>query len=279
MNINAHRTLRISLAALLLLLLLAIQSFAAQTYTVRKGETLNLIAKKFNTTAAALQSANHLKSPNIIKKGQVLVIPSKQPSNPITYGRSTQTDLVVESGGKTITVLPKNTRFVVLSKEGSKYKIKLTDGRTGWVDAEEVVLEETKKPLPASDSSSMKNDLVKLAYSYRGARYRRGGMSSRGFDCSGFVKYLYATKGIKLPHDSRALYKQGKPVAKSDLQPGDILFFAGTYRRGISHVGLYVGDGKFIHASTPSRGVRLDYLNTAYYRSHYAGAKRINTPN
>lgn len=143
MNINAHRTLRISLAALAMLLLFAIQSFAAQTYTVRKGETLNLIAKKFNTTAAALQATNHLKPKTIIKKGQVLVIPSKQPSNPITYGISTQPDLIVESGDKVITVLPKNTRFVVLSKEGSKYNIKLTDGRTGWVDAEEVV---SKRP-------------------------------------------------------------------------------------------------------------------------------------
>ena len=275
MKTNAHRTLRISLAALVVLLF-AVQSFAAQTYTVGKGDTLHKIAQKFHISDAVLQKANGVKNPNVVRLGQVLTIPSAQASNPVTYGHPKVDKLAVTSGDKVIASLPKDAKFVVISREGGKYNIKLSDGNTGWVDAEKVTLEETRKPLPVSDSWSMKPDIVRLAYSYRGARYRYGGTSAGGFDCSGFVKYIYGKKGINLPHSSSALYSCGKPVAKSsDLQPGDLVFFAGTYRHGISHVGIYIGDGKFIHASTHRGGVRVDYLNTDYYRRHYVGARRI----
>lgn len=281
METNAHRPLRISLAAAAVLLLCVQCSFGAQTYTVRRGNTLYQIAQKFGVTVAALQRANHLSSPNRIKTGQTLVIPSKTsgtpapPSEAITYGRATQDVLEVESNGKVLTTLDKGARFVVLSREGDKLNVKLADGTKGWVRASEVVLEETRKPLPVSDLWSVKSDIVRTAFAYRGTRYRFGGMSSRGFDCSGFVKFVYATKGIKLPHSSRELFNHGTPVAKSDLEPGDLVFFKNTYRYGISHVGLYVGDGKFIHASTQRTGVRVDNLSDAYFSRRYVGAKRI----
>lgn len=282
MNTNAHRALRISLVISIVLsgLLFAVQSFAAQTHTVRRGETLYIIAKKYHTSVSALQKLNHLKSVNTIEVGQVLKLSTDAPSistRPETYGISKEDKLeILSSDGKVITTMQKGNKFIVLGREGDKFNVSLTGGRTGWVRADAVTLKEGEvKPLPTSSQRSWRNDLVQTAYAFRGARYRRGGMSASGFDCSGFVKYIYATKGIKLPHDSRALYKYGKPVAKSDLQPGDILFFAGTYRHGISHVGLYMGEGKFIHASTSRGGVRVDYLEAEYYRRHYAGAKRI----
>jgi len=278
---NAHRPLRISLAAAAVLLLFVQCSFGAQTYTVRKGNTLHQIAQKFGVTVAALQKANHLSSPNRIRTGQTLLIPSNTsktpapPSEPITYGRAAQDVLEVESDGKVLTTLGKDTHFVVLSREGDKLNVKLADGRTGWVSAGDVVLEETRKPLPVSDRWSVKSDIVRTAYAYRGTRYRFGGTSGRGFDCSGFVKFVYATKGIKLPHSSRELFNHGTPVSKVDVQPGDLVFFKNTYRYGISHVGLYVGDGRFIHASTHRGGVRVDNLSDAYFSRRYAGAKRI----
>ena len=259
-------------------LLLALPSLASQTYTVRRGETVYLIAQKFHTTLGALQQANHLESVDRIKTGQVLVIPSKDtgaPTTGVTYGVAKEDNLVVESGESVITALSKGARFVVLAREGDKFKVKLLDGKIGWVLADEVTLEETRKPLPVSDSWSLKSDIVRRAYAYRGARYRRGGMSSGGFDCSGFVKFLYSVKGIKLPHSSRSLFHCGTPISKSALQPGDLVFFSGTYRRGISHVGIFVGSGKFIHASTHRGGVRVDYLNAPYYASRYSGARRI----
>ena len=279
MRTNAHLTPRISLAAIAMLFLFAGQSFAAQTYKVHRGDTLYLIAKRFGASVTTLQKANHLRSPHRIRTGRILTIPSKAPApppRPVVYGRATLDSLEVTSDGKVIAALAKGTRFKVLGREGGRFNIKLQDGRTGWIQTEAVALEEGGQPLPPGDLSwSRRNEIVRTALAFRGWRYRRGGASRRGFDCSGFVKFVYATKGVSLPHDSRALFKCGKPVAKSDLQPGDILFFANTYRRGISHVGLYIGEGKFIHASTRRRGVRVDHLNASYYRRHYVGAKRI----
>ncbi|MCC6444858.1 MAG: C40 family peptidase [Armatimonadetes bacterium] len=117
--------------------------------------------------------------------------------------------------------------------------------------------------------------VVGTAYAYQGMPYRRGGTTSRsGFDCSGFTRYIYRKSGVNLPHSSRSQYGVGRPVSKSGLQKGDLVFFR-TTRRGISHVGIYAGNGKFIHASNHSRGVTVDSLGSAYYSKRYVGAKRV----
>lgn len=277
MSRNAYHALRISLAAAAVLLLFAETGFAARTYAVRSGDTLYSIASKHGVSVAALKSANHLNS-TALKTGQTLTIPSKEvtpPADPVVYGISQENDLIVQSDDGVVASLAKDARFTVLAREGDKYNVKLETGKTGWVRADAVTLEDTRKPLPLSDTWGIRHGLVQTALAYRGSRYVRGGTSPRGFDCSGFVKFLYAKLGVKLPHDTRALYKVGKSVAKADLQPGDILFFVNTYRRGLSHVGMYIGEGKFIHASTRRTGVRVDYLNADYYKRHYIGAKRI----
>lgn len=277
MRINANQTLRISLAAATVLLLFAESSFAAQTYEVRKGETLYQIAKKFSTTVSALSEANSLSAGHSIKPGQVLTISTDTPAQTqsTTFGCSKMNGVEVKSGDRVIDLLSKGEKIPILSREGAGFNVKLLDGRTGWVSAESVTLQETRKPLPVADSWSLKSDVVRKAYSYRGARYRSGGMSSRGFDCSGFVAYVYATtKGIKLPHSSRAQFRCGTPVSKSELLPGDMVFF--NYRgRGVSHVGLYTGNGKFIHASTRRTGVRVDSLNSSSYSRRFVGARRL----
>lgn len=279
---NAHRTLRICLAAVTTLLLFAESSFAAQTYKVNKGDTLYSIAKKFGTSVSALQRVNHLSSSRSLRTGQVLTIPPKlgvaEPA-PVTYGIAKEDDVeVLSDDGKVITGLRKNHKFVVLERDGDRFHVGLSDGRKGWVRADAVTLDDTRKPVSSGDDTwSPRRDVVRTALAYRGARYRRGGESSLGFDCSGFVKYVYSVHGVRLPHSSRSLFSCGTPVSKSDLQPGDLVFFAGTYRRGISHVGLYIGDGKFIHASTSRGGVRVDELSAPYYQRHYAGARRLKS--
>lgn len=115
------------------------------------------------------------------------------------------------------------------------------------------------------------------ALSYRGMPYIRGASSSsRGFDCSGLIYFLLRQRGYKPPRTAAELASYGTSVAKKDLQAGDILLFHNTTRRGgISHVGIYTGDGKFVHAANPRRGVRTDSLGSGYYARKFAGARRI----
>lgn len=120
-------------------------------------------------------------------------------------------------------------------------------------------------------------DLIREALRNRGARYVWGGASRGGFDCSGFMCYIFARqRGMKLPHSASAQARLGSSVSSDSLQAGDLVFFS-TYRPGISHVGMYLGDGKFIHAANSRRDVRIDTLIGGYYASRLKAARRITT--
>lgn len=106
-----------------------------------------------------------------------------------------------------------------------------------------------------------------------GVSYKTGGTTTSGFDCSGFTSYVYKKLGLNLPRTSTAQYKVGTAVSKSNLKAGDLVFF-NTSGKGISHVGIYVGNGKFAHSST-SRGVIVSPLSQTYYAKRYVGAKRV----
>lgn len=113
------------------------------------------------------------------------------------------------------------------------------------------------------------------ALSYRGMPYIFGAESpSRGFDCSGLVSYVLRKKGLHPPRTSSGQAHYGTPVSRSQLKPGDLVFFSGTYKGGVSHVGIYIGNNKFVHAANPSKGVRVDSLSSSYYAKHYYGARR-----
>jgi cell wall-associated NlpC family hydrolase len=119
------------------------------------------------------------------------------------------------------------------------------------------------------------DDLNSISSKYIGVRYAYGGTSSKGFDCSGYVRQVFKELGItSLDRTSAGMYQQGTAVQKSDLQPGDLVFFT-TMGNRVSHVGIYIGSGKFIHAST-SKGVIKTSLNDPYYwGKKYVGAKRV----
>ncbi|WP_028543384.1 C40 family peptidase [Paenibacillus taiwanensis] len=106
-----------------------------------------------------------------------------------------------------------------------------------------------------------------------GIDYKYGGTTTKGFDCSGFVKYVFDKFNVELPRSSSSQYEVGDKVKKDELRPGDLVFF-NTSGSGISHVGIYVGNGQFAHAST-SKGTRIDDLSMDYYEKRYVGAKRI----
>ena len=124
-------------------------------------------------------------------------------------------------------------------------------------------------------ASSGADKIVATAKKYLGVPYVWGGASPNGFDCSGLVYYVLRSCGYSVSRTSSSMYKDGTPVDKADLQPGDVVFFQNTYKAGISHVGIYVGGGKFIHS--PSTGSVVSYadLNSDYYTSHYYGACRF----
>ena len=130
--------------------------------------------------------------------------------------------------------------------------------------------------LQAQNKALASGNAVQAAYAFRGTRYVMGGTSRSGFDCSGFVRYiLSATDGVALPRTATEQYYHGAPIPSGQLQPGDLVFFKNTYKRGISHVGIYAGGGKFIHAANAHKGVRMDNLGDSYYQTHYAGARRV----
>ncbi|MFC4778927.1 C40 family peptidase [Paenibacillus sp. GCM10023252] len=106
-----------------------------------------------------------------------------------------------------------------------------------------------------------------------GTPYKYGGTTTKGFDCSGFTSYVFDKMGIDLPRSSKSQAGVGKKIAKSDLIAGDLVFFE-TGGNGISHVGIYVGDGKFAHSSS-SKGVTISKLSESYYTNNYVTARRV----
>ena len=115
--------------------------------------------------------------------------------------------------------------------------------------------------------------VVANSMQYLGVPYVFGGTTPSGFDCSGYVRYVFANAGIYLPRTADAQYECGYAVSTSELVPGDLVFFS-TYEAGPSHVGIYLGDGNFINASS-SRGVSIASLYSAYWGSCYIGARRV----
>lgn len=129
---------------------------------------------------------------------------------------------------------------------------------------------------PGADGQGVK--VVQESFAFLGSPYRMGGLDASGIDCSGLVKVVFQNQGLQLPRTAAGLYQVGAPVAETDLRPGDLLFFRNTYKRGISHVGIYAGEGKFIHAASTRRGVVVTELSNRYYRLRYAGARRLKLP-
>ncbi len=121
------------------------------------------------------------------------------------------------------------------------------------------------------------NDLVLYAISLAETPYQYGGNSTRsGFDCSGYVGHVYKEMlDIKLPRTTKGLSSVGEPLRKSDLRPGDLVFF-NTQRRPFSHVGIYVGERKFVHSPKTGSRIRVENMDINYWKSRYNGARRIN---
>ena len=116
--------------------------------------------------------------------------------------------------------------------------------------------------------------IVQMAQQYMGTPYAWGGSSPGGFDCSGFIYYIYSQFGISLPRMSEGQFEVGRAISGDNLLPGDLVFFT-TYEPGASHVGIYLGGGRFIHASSAAGEVTITPLGKSYYQERYLGARRV----
>ena len=128
---------------------------------------------------------------------------------------------------------------------------------------------------PAANTPAVVSELVSTALALRGTPYLNGGTEpSRGFDCSGFVQWVFAQQGRSLPREVREQYQSGQSVDRDEVQPGDLVFFE-TVSRGASHVGIALGNDRFVHAPSSRGVVRVESYTVDYWNQRYVGARRL----
>ncbi len=151
----------------------------------------------------------------------------------------------------------------------------------GQSEASESIDLVASSPMLANTLPGAIQNLVNYAVSYEGVSYIRGGTNpDKGFDCSGFVRYVFGrAEGVALPHSAKALSEIGSRIKISEMLPGDLVFFR-TLRNRISHVGIYLGIGEFIHASSTRTGsVMISNLKDRYWTKHFSLVRRLDAPN
>lgn len=158
---------------------------------------------------------------------------------------------------------------------GNWYQVQ-TNGLTGYVSSDYMSVSPSgdvyAQTLSADNGATA---IIDTAKSLLDTRYIYGGTTTNGFDCSGYVQYVFKENGITLERTAAQQYSyNGTSVSKSELQPGDLVFFSSSSQT-VGHVGMYVGDGQFIHSSSGAGKVIITSINSAYYVSHYVGAKRV----
>ncbi|WP_129128374.1 C40 family peptidase [Geomonas oryzae] len=298
------------LTVCIIMLSLPSLAFAAKTHRVKKHETLYSLAKKYNVTVEELKAANNLVG-NSVKPRVLLVIPPRSVSEGKSASAGDAKTYKVKKG-ETLTRIAKKTgvsvaelkrlnglssvkvkpgKMLVLreSAPADEPKVKvakklqlrhpdLFNEKDYEQSLQELATLEPEQQVDLAKNAELKVDsikeLKKSAYGFLGTRYRFGGSSRSGIDCSSFVQHVFKELEVSLPRTAREQFEVGNAVAPGDLQRGDLIFFA-TYASYPSHVGIYLGNNKMIHASSRDRKVVISSLNTSYYRSRFLGAKRI----
>ena len=225
-------------------------------YVIKKGDTLSLIARKHGTTVTKLRKTNGLQKNATLKVGKVLKVPQNK----------------------------KTIRYVQKKKKASDRKL-----TASLSNLETISLTKNKKPEQKFFNfkdmfvSSSKKDkdrckrITSLAKTKLGKRYVWGASGNKNtYDCSSFTKFVYKKNGINIPRTSIRQSKFGKFVKRSELQKGDLVFFDTSKKRKgyVNHVGIYLGDNKFIHASSAKKKVVITSLNKNFYSNRYKGARR-----
>ena len=227
-------------------------------YQVEKGDTPASIAERFNVSLADLLKLNDLRSYSLLKPGEEIILPTSALEGMVyTVQRGDSLWEIADAYGVSMEALARNNG---LSIGGPIYA-----GQ--------------RLAIPKGGAPDFGATLVETAMGYRGVPYRYGGTTSRGMDCSGLVYRVFQTHGVEVPHSSRDLATRGTKVTYAELRPGDLVFFR-TRGRWVSHVGIFVGDNQFIHASSGRSGrrVMVSRLDEGYYKERLVCARRLTKP-
>jgi peptidoglycan DL-endopeptidase LytE len=301
--------MRKTIAASVLLFFLCIitpyiSSAAQAVHKVKQGDNLYSIAKTYHISVTQLRNLNNLKSAKL-SLGQTLII--KDDKERTTGNKPQKTNVakkkqlqeievpVGENDGEFIEykvkkgdTIDKIATFFNVDKEelieSNNLKSKrLSPGRTVLVpkivdEGEEEIVNLTSKPIKPWKNSDEKYMLVKVAKSFMGAPYKYGGTTVKGLDCSAYVKKIYEIFDVQLPRSAREQFRIGSQIRMEELAIGDLVFFrTKRYVKYPTHVGIYIGDGNFIHSSSGHGriGVKIDALSSDYYAKVFTGATRI----
>jgi len=262
-------------------------------HTVVAGDSLWTIARANHVSVGRLEALNHLTDASILQIGQSVVLATAPSARAISAVRAPHAAHPVKSvstkvvGHRGIAV---QHHTAVVAHHGTTSRSatpRVVAHRSATPEpgaAKNAVWVATHTgeapPPPVSISFEVARRILAFdervthtALRYIGVPYVWGGTSFGGVDCSGFVYAVFEHNGIDLPRTADSQFEVGRPVMARDLQPGDLVFFQ-TYAAGASHVGIYLGGGRFVHASA-SNGVRIDDLSMDYYASRYIGARRL----
>ena len=207
-------------------------------------------------------------------------------------GTVTASALNIRSGASTshsiVTKAYKGNTVEILESSNGWHKVKLSNGKIGWASAQYISTsgdntnsgntsqESTQSPSNnQSNTSSKVQAIVNTAKAQIGKKKAWGAEGPNAFDCSGLTYYIYKQNGITIPRTSREQSNFGTTVSKSNLQPGDLLFFSTDGSGGVSHVGIYVGNGQMVHVSSSKNSVISTSINTSYWQKAYIRAKRV----
>lgn len=264
----------VSIAATITLATSFTTANAEAAHVVKSGDTLWKISQQYNISVSKLQSVNGI-SGHVIYPGQKIQTSSTTKSSKST---SSSAHTYTVKSGDTLSHIGRNYKVSVsqlkswnnLSSDlilvGQKLKIKESSV------AASTSVENEVKTISASTASASGSAIVNEARKHVGTPYAWGGSSPGGFDCSGFIAYVFNKTGNSISRTSAASY-YNQSAKISSPKPGDLVFFSGTYKAGISHMGIYAGNNTFIHAS--SSGVQITSLSNSYWSKYFTGFGRI----
>ena len=249
-------------------------------HTVKKGETLASISRKHSLPINELRGLNNIEKSVRLKPGQKLIV--KQ-TGPKTY--------TVRKGDTLVKISRKfHTSSEELMEINELNSDELRPGQKillePWIDQEEIrpssvmvsakISDDLHAMTESTDLNSLgvKDRLILFAKKMLNIPYRFGGSTFMGIDCSGYVQKVFGLLDVSLPRTAREQFHMGESVSKEELSMGDLVFFR-TYASFPSHVGIYMGNNLFIHASSKNRKVSIDSLDAPYYFKRFIGAKRV----